>query len=276
MMRLRVALILIAIVVASFCAQAQPVAPPTVPGIDLTKALTLDDLVRLALAANPVTSIAVETVKRADASLLLARAAQLPNLQFNADARENQTLTGSGGNSSSSGGFSNTGRYTTRDASLTLTETFYQSGLREQIKAAQAAARAARFGDVDTRRTLILNVAESYFTALANVGLAEVAMRAVAASQQHLDLADARIARGVAAKADRYPFDVELEQARLAAITADNTAKTSLTALKRAVGLPSSTAIKIAPALTYPAYSGKLAELLQTAYDSRPDIKQSQ
>ena len=263
MMRLRAVLILIP-VVAAVCAHAQPAPSAAVPGVDLEKPLTLDDLVRLALANNPVTTIAVETVKRADAGVVQARAAQLPDLGLNWDARQDKTLTGPSGGRSS------------RDLNLTLSQTFYKSGLREQIGAARAGARAARYGDVDTRRALILNVAQSYFAALANVGLAEVAMRAVASSQQHLDLADARIGRGVAARADRYPFEVELAQARLAAISADNAAKTSLTDLKRAVGLPSSTAIKIAQAQTYPPYSGKLAELLQTAYGNRPDIKQSQ
>ena len=263
MMRLRAFLILIPLIGAA-CAQAQPTTSPALPGVDLGKTLTLDDLVRLAIANNPVTSISVETVKRADAAVVQARAAQLPDLGLGADVRQTKLLGGPSGGRSS------------RDLSLTLSETFYQSGLREQIEAARAGARAARFGDADTHRTLILSVAQSYFTALASVGLAEVAMRAVAASQQHLDLSDARIARGVAARADRYPFEVELAQARLTAISADNTAKTSLTNLKRAIGLASNIAIKIAPALTYPSYSGKLPELLQTAYDNRPDIKQAQ
>ena len=268
MMRLLILPLILALS-AGVVVQAQPAPPVTPPAVDLSKALGLQELEALALANNPAMAIAAQSVNQADAGVTRARAAQMPDLTFNLNATQSHVL--SGGASGTGTGLTGT----TRNASLALSQTFYQSGLREQIEASRAAARAARFGQTDTRRTLVLEVAQNYFTALAAVGLADVAMRAIAASQQHLDLVDARIERGTAAKSDRYPFEVELAQARLDAISADNTAKTSLTTLRRSLGLPATTQIKIHEAKPLAPYSGKLEDLIQTAYAARPVIRQA-
>jgi outer membrane protein TolC len=214
---------------------------------------------------SPNPRIAEAGIRSADAALMLARAALLPDLKADANLTEYRSLPTSGALG---------GQFTTRTAELALTETFFQSGLRQQIEASRASARAARYGYDDTNRTLILTVAQSYYTALAAVGLAEVAMRAVADSQLHLDVVDAQISAGTSAKSDRYPFEVQLAQARLSAITAENTAKTSLTSLKNAIGLPSTGIIHVSQALGRPPKEGKLPDLIQEAYDQRPDAKQ--
>ena len=268
MMRLLTLISLLALAVC-VAVEAQPRPPVMPPGVDLGKALGLDELVALALADNPTMAIAAQTVVAADAGVTRAKAAQLPDLSFNLSATRSHALS----STTPASGIGLTS--TAHDASVALTQTFYQSGLREQIEASRATARAARYGETDSRRTLVLEVAQDYFTALAAVGLAEVAMRAIAASQQHLDLVDARIERGTAAKSDRYPFEVELAQARLDAISAENTAKTSLTTLRRSLGLPATTQIKIHEAKAYPPFAGKLEDLIQAAYAKRPDIRQS-
>ena len=242
------------------------------PGFDLGTPLTLVDCARLALALNPSFAVAGQQIVQANASATQARAALLPNLSLGADLAASQNLRGTG--TTTTGTTSTTSRNTTRDLSLQLNQTFFQSGVPQQIAAARASARAAQWGFNDARRTLLLDVAQSYYSALAAVSLAEVAHRAVTASTLHLDAANARIEAGTAAKSDRYPFEVELQQALIQAISAENQITLSFNALKQVMGLPATTPLKLADSLGQPPAPDRLEDLRAQALDKRPDVAQ--
>jgi outer membrane protein len=157
-----------------------------------------------------------------------------------------------------------------------LSQTLYQSGLSEGIRSARASAQASRLGLDDTRRIVILDVAQSYYAALAATALVDVAGRTLENAARHVDMATARITAGTVAQSDLYPFQVEMAQARLSAIAAENQAQTSLTALKEAIGLPAGTQLQLADELGRPPLTGTLPDLLQTAYRDRPDVRRQQ
>ena len=250
---------------------SQP-APPTLPeGMDLGKPLTLADCVRIALAVNPDLFVAENGVRQAAAAVTQTRSAQLPSLAFegSAGATRRRGAANSGGGGSPSANPSTTSWGT----DLVLTQTLYQSGLSEGIRSAKASAQASRLGVDDARRTVILTVAQSYYTALAARALVDVAGRTLQNSAQHVEAATARITAGTAARSDLYPFEVEMAQARLAAIIAENQAQTSLTSLKEAIGLPAETSLQLADELGRPPLTETLPDLLRTAYQERPDVR---
>ncbi len=241
-------------------------------GCDLNTPLTLLACARLALALNPALAVADRRVAQANASATQARAALLPNLSLGAGLSASRALRSAGTSTTST--TSTTTRNTTRDLSLQLNQTFYESGLPQQIAAAQASARAALWGFNDSRRTLLLDVAQSYFNALAAMALADVTHQAVEASTLHLDAANARIEAGTAAKSDRYPFEVELQQALVQAISAENQITLSMNALKGVLGLPATAPLKLAEALGQPSPPKKAEGLLAQAMEERPDVAQ--
>jgi outer membrane protein len=250
-------------------AAAQPVTPPLPAGVDLTKPLSLADCVRIALAANPGFSIAGQQVRQAQAGVTQIRSTVLPQLGLTGN------VTSSGGSNpagSTLGGIGGSGAYTNGQAALTLSELFYQSGRSEQISAAEATASGSRWNLTDTRRTLYLDVAQNYYTALAAVGLSTVADNAVAASAADLEAAMARISAGVAAQSDRYPFDVTLQQAVEAQIQARNTVRTSLNGLKLTMGLPAETQIQVTEINERPPLPTSVDDLRALAYRQRPDM----
>jgi outer membrane protein len=265
----------LAVVLLCAGAQAQPPTPALPAGVDLSKPLTLAECIQVALAANPSLAIAAHQVRRADAAVTQAQAGWLPELSFDWSGRVTKSLARPvtvGGNVFAG----SAATQTQRDLELTLSQTFFRSGLQEQIESARASADAARWGQDDSRRTVALRVAQGYFSTLAAQGLAEVAQRAVDAAAQHLEAADARIQAGTAAAADRFPFEVELQQARVQALAAANLVQTTLNSLKETMGLPTSAPLQLAESLGRPSLLNDLDALQQAAYRSRPDVRQQQ
>ena len=249
---------------------AQP-PPPVVPkGVDLTKPLTLVDAVHVALANSTQIPIAANGVTKSNALATEARAAQLPNVTLSWSWDRSRNVFGSG-NSNFLGSASAVS--TSRTLQLLATQTFYQSGLADQVHAAFATADASRFSRDDTRRLLILTIANDYYTALATRALVDVAKRGVTASQQHLDASLARIAAGAAANSDRFPFDVELAQAQLLVVTNQTAADVALSNLKVAMGVRSDVTLQLADALARPDLPTNLSDLVRQAYLNRPDIQ---
>jgi outer membrane protein len=212
--------------------------------------------------------IARNGVRRSDAQAVQARAARLPNLSLSWQGQTSKSVVPRG--------FSGSGRNTTRDLQLLLSQTFFQSGLREQVRAAFSSADASRYLLANTRRNLVLNVATDYYTALATRALVDVARRAVVSSKQHLDAADARITAGKTARADRYPFEVELAQAQLQVVINETQAGVALSNLKATMGLPADTPLQLADALSRPPLPTDLSDLVRRAYETRPDVQQQQ
>jgi outer membrane protein TolC len=255
-------------------AAAGSVATSKLPAdIDLSKPLSLVDCARVALVLNPGLAVAGQQVIQAKDTAIQAKAALLPNLTAGADVISSQNLT-SGAIGGTGGSFANSGRSTDRDLSLQLSETFFQSGVPQTIAAARASLLASRWGFNDARRTLLLQVAQSYYDVLAAVALVGVDQQAVKDDTAHLDEANARIEAGTAAKSDRYPFDVALQQALVQAISAVNQLTLSTNALKQILGLPASSPLQVAESLGRPPAPANVEDLLAAASQNRPDILQ--
>jgi outer membrane protein TolC len=254
-------------------AAAQPPVPALPAGIDLSAPLTLSDCARLALALNPSLAVAGEQTNQAQAGLLQARAPLIPYVSLDWDVVARRSLGAGTGVAGLDGGG---GQSTSRNLGISVSQTFYRSGLRQEIGAARAGVAAARWAEEDSRRLLLLSVAQGYYATLAAQELAAVAQRAVQAATQHLDAANARIEAGTAARADRFPFEVELQQALLAAIAANNQVNITRNSLKRLLGLPATTELRLAETLSRPALPGPVEELRAAAFRDRPDLRELQ
>ena len=250
-------------------AAAQHAQPTIPPGVDLSKPLSLEDAVKIALANSPAIPIAAEEVRRAAAAAVQTRAAQLPNLKLSWTGQTSKAVSRLGGPGVDT-------RETQRTAQVVLEHTFFESGLREDIRSARASAEASRHALADTRRLLVLEVAQRFYAALAAQEFVAVAERALASAKQHLARAQARIEEGTAAPADRYPFEVEVAQAEVQRLQAETQAQVALDDLKEVMGLPADTPLRLADRLTKPPLPTELSELVRAAYLSRPDVLEQQ
>ncbi len=233
--------------------------------------LTLQDCFRLALERNPSLHAARYDVAASKAGLDAQVGRWLPRLNARYNTRVQQSLPRT---IQIGGGVVETTsvRSTTHDMGLSLNQTFYQSGLAESIAAARTQLQASNYSLADARRRLLVQVAATFYTVLANQQLADVARKGVEASRMHLEMVDARIQAGTAAPVDRRPVEVELAQARLDAVRTINATWQALADLKALLDLQTPRPLLLEGEFTPPSQVGELDAWLQEALDNRPDL----
>jgi len=234
--------------------------------------LTLEQAMRLALERNPSIAVAEGSLHASRAALAGQRARRLPVLAAEASGRIQQSL---GRPVNIGGGIIETRAATseTSDLALALQHTFYQSGRDEAISAARVQTAATEAGLEDTRRTLLLDVASTFYAVLANQELAGIGDALVAASQLHLDLVNARVEEGTAAPVDRLPGEAELGSARYEAASAINSVWQSLADLQALLALPPDELPHIRGELEPAPAVDQLPAWLEIASERRPDLQ---
>lgn len=231
---------------------------------EIPRPLTLQDAFRIALERNPSVAAAESELRGRWANLDVQKGHRLPTLSADWDWRTQQALT--------QPIMTGTDRTTSRDLSLTLNQTFYESGLSEAIGAAHQQVQASEASLEDTRRQLLKQVAATYHTILADRELAHVADDAVSAAERHLELVNARIEAGTAAEVDRLAIESELANARYESVQAVNAVWQALAELQALLALPPETLPMLgeAPELDYSR--GKLENWIEQALADRPDM----
>ena len=234
--------------------------------------LTLADCFRIALQNRPALRAAEASVVAARASVRAQEARRTPSLTGTWSWSKTQTVPRI---TRLPGGviMTRSGVTISRETSVALDLPLFQTGLHEGIQAARESQRASVYELEDTRRALLQQVAELYYTCLADRRLAEVRAEGVRTALRHLEMVDARIEAGTAARSDRLPVEVELAQARLLAIQAENALRQDLANLRSALGLKSSDLPALAEALSIPQFTAKPEQLAARALQTRPDLK---
>ncbi len=234
------------------------------PQDDLPRPLTLDVALQLALERNPSVAAAESELDARRANLGANKGRWLPTLSADWDWRTQQALT--------QPIMTGTGRTTSRDLSLTLNQTFYESGLSEAIGAAHQQVQASEASLENVRRQLLKQVAATYHTILAHRELAQVADDAVSAAERHLELVNAKIEVRTAAEVDRLAIESELADARYEFVQAVNAVWQALAELQALLALPPETLPMLgeSPELDYSR--GKLENWIDEALAQRPDM----
>jgi outer membrane protein len=96
--------------------------------------------------------------------------------------------------------------------------------------------RAADYAEMDTRRTIIANVAAAYFTVLRDNALVRVDQAQVAGAQSTLDVTTAQVEAGVSAKKDVLQARANLLNAQVTLLQAQNNARLAQTQLRSTLG----------------------------------------
>jgi len=266
---LMIAAVNLAVVASVAPAQEAPAEESAAPQV----AYSLVQLMQLALKMRPALRVEHFNSQAADASVRRQQARLWPRLQTAWHARTVQSLarpiTLPGGVIRSSSELT-----TNREASVALDLTFWDNSITPAVEQARAAQDAARYRLHNTERTLLENVAALYFAALGQQQLRDVAQAAVEAARRHLELVDARIEAGTAARSDRLPVEVELARARVQAVQAEKALQQTLASLRATVGLSELTTVEPLGRLEVPPVEGSLDEFIQEAIATRDDVLQ--
>ncbi len=203
------------------------------------RVITLDEAVTLAQRNAPAAVQARGQLRTADATVRSSYAGFIPNLSVTAgnvytataaqqivDETGQVRTIGDGGSWRGNTGFS---------ASLNL----FDGGRRFQdIRSARANVGAAEANEVAQQYRVALDVKQAYYSALAARESMSAARAQLEQAQQQLRAATARVAAGAATRSDSLRSAIQVSNAQLALLTAENQLRSANATLTRLVATP--------------------------------------
>ena len=142
-----------------------------------------------------------------------------------------------------------------------------------QVKIAKLNIDSSKEDLRNTEEQVILNVKQAYYAVLQAQRNLEVAGETVKQFQEHLDQATAFYEVGTKPKFDVTNAEVDLGNARLDLIRAENALKVAKVTLNNRLGVPEAPEYEIEDNLSFVKYSIALQEAIDKAYENRPELK---
>ena len=232
---------------------------------------SLAECVAVALAQQPTLKATGATVAAARERVWQNAASYLPQVNASYSANRRKATTGSLLGSNAGGRARTFNFYST---GVGFTQVLFDFGQNlSLIHAAQAEAAAAA-ADADTENdSVVFGVRQSYFALLAAYRLRDVADETVRQNRQHADLAQGRFDVGLAPRFDVTQAQVQIASAELGQLTAHNDVALARETLRNAMGLSGPLDFDIIDELAPPKGAIDDDEVLDLAYDHRPELR---
>ncbi len=246
---------------ATFAAAENPV-PPLV-----SKEITLDEAVTLALTNNPTGKIAVFDYEAAKGALTAARSYRW--FTISASHTDTRTLAAP---SIITPNPVETDRYS-NSASVNW---ILWSGnkVESQVSQAKLSLDSSQWGVAQARQQLKYDATDAYFKFMAARDNVKLSLESVERLERYLRDVKLQFEVGVVAKVDVLRSEVELAKAKQTLIEARNTYEVTMANLNNIVGLPLTTVLNVRGDLTYEKYERELAAAIDLALRQRPEISQ--
>jgi len=224
--------------------------------------LDLQRCITIALSRHPAIQAAGGAVSAGDSRIGQARSGYYPQ------------LNGSAGYSRTDPTTSAAQVYDSYSSSVSLSQNLYDFGKTSTQVKIQELNRDSSRSDLDNIRTQVgFGVKQAYFALLQTGRNREVSRETVGQFQQHFDRAKAFFEVGTKPKFDVTKAEVDLSNAKLNLIKAENAFRLARVALNNAMGLPEAPNYEVADQLSSQRVEIDLNEILRKAYDRRPDLK---
>ncbi len=235
-----------AAVVAGAALMAAPLAAQVTTADDGARPVTLQEAVSLAMKNAPAAIQARGLERNAGAARRQAIGAYVPNVNLSAGTGHTQGTTINNFNGQLTALSGNPWSYN-NGASLQVE--LFDGGRRwSEIRRNRATADVADVSAISARFDASLQVKQQYYAALAARESAAAAKAQLEQAEQQLLASSARVAAGVATKSDSLRSAIQVGNARLAVLTAENDLRVANAALTRVAG--SATPITASPSDT--------------------------
>jgi outer membrane protein len=250
--------------------QTAPTPVPTPASAPAPVTLTLAQAEKIALQQNPHVQIA-RLIALAEGQVRReARAANLPALTGDLTAVDSHD-----GSRITAGGLNNPVVYQRAAGGVTLSQLMTDFGRTHAlVSSADFSARAAASNESASREDILLTVDVAFYHALASQAILSVAQQTVVTRQATADQVRALTEAKLRSELDLSFANVDLQQAKLLLLNANNDNQESQAALNAVLGeeLPAVyTLVDETPTAPAPAPEDA-APLLQLAFQSRPDL----
>jgi outer membrane protein len=244
--------------------QAMPVAPPPTP------ALTLAEAEHLAIEHNPRISIA-HLLQLAQAQVTReARSSELPAAAVNLTAVDSHN-----GSRITAGGLNNPIVYERAAGGITISQLITDFGRTHNlVLSARSQARAQADVERATTADIVLAIDQAFYSALGSQAVLKVAQQTVAARQATADQIGALAASKLRSSLDLSFANVELSQARLLLLDAQNAEQESMANLNALLGSEQDERYNLVDQTPSQAEQApeKIESLVQMAFNARPDL----
>jgi TolC family type I secretion outer membrane protein len=235
--------------------------------ITLGELLTLDHCIDIALKKHPDILAASHTVRIGDSRIGQARSDYYPQVDFQTNYNRTQAYKSGVSNLA---GASPTNLYTGR---LNLSQNIYDFGRTSARVGVANFNRDSYRQDLENVTSLVvLNVKQSYYDVLQSEENRRVSAETVEQFQRHLEIAKGFFEVGLKPKFDVTKAEVDLSNARLNQIRAENDLRIARVTLNNAIGMPDAPEYVLENNLLFEKHEPVYQEALKAAYDNRPDL----
>ncbi|MDI6827171.1 MAG: TolC family protein, partial [Armatimonadota bacterium] len=239
--------------------------------IPTDRPLTLQECISIALQNHSSVLVAKKSIEASKAGLKQARAGYLPDITLGTDYSKSGYEGGQVGT-----GLRRVGTFENEQTTIGLSQTFLDGGrTKTAIRQASAQERIAEAELEMTKQERILAVTQAYFKALLTKRLVDIADQTVKEAEKQLEMIKARIEAGDAARVDLYPVEVQVANAKLNKLQADNNARIAANALRNAMGLEKGPELQITDVKSPEFSVPSLEECMTSALRNRPELARS-
>jgi TolC family type I secretion outer membrane protein len=224
--------------------------------------LDLQRCIAIALSRHPAIQAAAGTLRAGESRIGQARSGYYPQLNGSAGYSRTNPTTSAGQ------------VYDSYSSNLSLSQNLYDFGKTATQVKIQELNRDSSRSDLDHIRTQVsFGIKQSYFGLLQAGRNRDVSREVAKQFQQHLDQARAFFEVGTKPKFDVTKAEVDLSNAKLNLIKAENAFRLARVALNNAMGLPEAPDYEVADQFSFQRVEIDLDETIRKAYDRRPDLK---
>lgn len=240
--------------------------------------LTLQRCIEIALIKHPTIVAAQNSVSANQSRVFEAKANYYPQIAANAGYSKIKSTSSSGRGSvvsTADGTFvSSSGSFDQYTGSITLSQNIYDFGKTSSQVDIQKFLLDSSKSDLETTvEQVLFNVKQAYYGVLQTKRNRDVAEDTVKQFQLHLDQAKGFYEVGTHPKYDVTKAEVDLSNAKLNLIKAENSVKVSKVTLNNAMGVPDAPDYIIEDNLAFQKYEIAFPQAIETAYKNRPDLQ---
>lgn len=241
--------------------------------------LTLQDAIATAVSQHPSLRVGAAAIAAAQARVQQQKAGYLPRGSYTyAFSHQQRPVTAAVGGVRLDGEQQRTRSvaqvYDFHSTNVNLSQVLFDFGRTlDLIRSASASVEASAADVETTRQTVIFNTKQAYFGLLSSQRLLRVAEETVRQNQKHLEVAQARLEVGVAPRFDVTQAQVQVSNARLNYVSAQNNVARGKETLRTAMGSTQPFAFTLVDALDRQPVSLHDDEIMPVAYANRPEFR---
>lgn len=225
--------------------------------------INLQRCIDIALTNHPSINAAFGTVKAGESKIGQARSNYYPQLSFQSNYQRIGPAVSSSRNDP----------YNQYSNTLNLSQNIFDFGKTSTQVEIQSLNKESSIADLqDAKGQVIFNVKQYYYGVLQGKMSRNVALETLNQFQQHYNMAKAFFEAGKSSKIDVTSAEVNLSNARISLLKAENSLRIAKINLNNAMGIPNAQEYEIEDELTYKPQNISLTDALKNAYLNRPDL----